>query len=228
MDVTSKTFVLHQQETPKSGNIIYFKSDRKIVCFNVQHEIYVTENVTEYWNWCTFLTDVTQKTVCKFRWKCLTGLGNENLDVQRWKQGILNETYSAIPAQAKGTITCWLLFQCKPVAQYYVCCYSGTSLSSNNVFAAIPLQAWGKHNVCCYSWTGPRYDNMFATTLVQASGTIPCLMLFYYKTVVHLDTGFSAISTQVFLGFPVPRSKCWDGSQDSKLPLHASHVALPT
>jgi hypothetical protein len=23
-------------------------------------------------------------------------------------------------------------------------------------------------------------------------------------------------------------SKCWDGSQDSKLPLHASHVALPT
>ena len=36
----------------------------------------------------------------------------------------------------------------------------------------------------------------------------------------HLDTGFS--------WFPVPRSKCWDGSQDSKLPLHASHVALPT
>jgi len=37
-----------------------------------------------------------------------------------------------------------------------------------------------------------------------------------------------AISTQVFLGFPVPKSKCWDDSQDSKLPLHASHVALPT
>ena len=37
-----------------------------------------------------------------------------------------------------------------------------------------------------------------------------------------------AISTQVFLGFPVPKSKCWDGSQDSKLPLSASHVALPT
>ena len=33
-------------------------------------------------------------------------------------------------------------------------------------------------------------------------------------------------STQVFLGFPVSISKCWDGSQDSKLPLHASHVAL--
>jgi len=37
-----------------------------------------------------------------------------------------------------------------------------------------------------------------------------------------------ATSTQVFLNFPVPKSKCWDGSQDSKLPLHASHVALPT
>ena len=35
-------------------------------------------------------------------------------------------------------------------------------------------------------------------------------------------------STQVFLGFPVPISKRSDGSQHSKLPLHASHVALPT
>ena len=35
-------------------------------------------------------------------------------------------------------------------------------------------------------------------------------------------------STQVFLGFPVSISKCWDGSQHSKLPLHASHAALPT
>jgi hypothetical protein len=34
-------------------------------------------------------------------------------------------------------------------------------------------------------------------------------------------------SVQVFLGFPVSKSKCWDGSRDSKLPLHASHVALP-
>ena len=36
-----------------------------------------------------------------------------------------------------------------------------------------------------------------------------------------------ATSTQGFLGFPVPKSKCWDDSQDSKLPLHASHVAPP-
>ena len=37
-----------------------------------------------------------------------------------------------------------------------------------------------------------------------------------------------ATSTQAFRGFSVSKSKCWDGSQDSKLPLHASHVALPT
>ena len=37
-----------------------------------------------------------------------------------------------------------------------------------------------------------------------------------------------ATSTQVFLGFPVSISKCWDSSKDSKLPLHASHVALQT
>ena len=36
----------------------------------------------------------------------------------------------------------------------------------------------------------------------------------------HLDTGFS--------WFPCAKSKCWDGSQHSKLPLHASHVALLT
>ena len=37
----------------------------------------------------------------------------------------------------------------------------------------------------------------------------------------HLDTGFSR--------FPcVYKQMLTDGSQDSKLPLHASHVALPT
>ena len=30
------------------------------------------------------------------------------------------------------------------------------------------------------------------------------------------------------LGFPVTTNECWDGSQVSKLLLHASHVALPT
>jgi hypothetical protein len=36
----------------------------------------------------------------------------------------------------------------------------------------------------------------------------------------HLGTGF--------LGFPLSKSECSDGSQDSQLLLHASHVALPT
>ena len=35
----------------------------------------------------------------------------------------------------------------------------------------------------------------------------------------HLDTGFSC--------FSMPKRECWHGSQDSKLLLHASHVALP-
>ena len=35
----------------------------------------------------------------------------------------------------------------------------------------------------------------------------------------HLDTGT--------FGFPVSKSRRSDGSQHSKLPLHASHVALP-
>ena len=64
-------------------------------------------------------------------------------------------------------------------------------------------------------------------------------LLYYVCTAVFtLDAGLLAViqywkvlrpatSTQNFLGFPVPISKCWDGSQDSKLPLHASHVALP-
>jgi len=38
---------------------------------------------------------------------------------------------------------------------------------------------------------------------------------------VHLGTGF-------FLVFPVSKSECSDGSQDSKFLLHAPHVALPT
>ena len=37
-----------------------------------------------------------------------------------------------------------------------------------------------------------------------------------------------ATSAQVFLGFPVSKSECSYGSQDSQLLLHASHVALPT
>jgi len=56
----------------------------------------------------------------------------------------------------------------------------------------------------------------------------------YFSLFISLYSCFQYIyihshfSTQGFLGFPVSISKCWDGSQYSKLPLHAFHVALPT
>jgi hypothetical protein len=37
-----------------------------------------------------------------------------------------------------------------------------------------------------------------------------------------------ATTAQVFLGFLVSKRECSGGSQDSKLQLHATHVALPT
>jgi len=52
-----------------------------------------------------------------------------------------------------------------------------------------------------------------------------CVLLSSY---VYLLCYVCFASAQVFLGFPVSISKCWDGSQDSKLPLHASHVDRPT
>jgi hypothetical protein len=68
----------------------------------------------------------------------------------------------------------------------------------------------------------------------------PSLPLSCVTVCHHISTGFyhhfvhirkvlrPATSTQDFLGFHVPISKCWDGSQHSKLALHASHVALRT
>ena len=68
---------------------------------------------------------------------------------------------------------------------------------------------------------------------------VPYVYLLYYVciAILTLDAGLltrsqypegPATSTQVFLGFPVSTSECSDGSQISKLLLHASHVALPT
>jgi hypothetical protein len=52
-------------------------------------------------------------------------------------------------------------------------------------------------------------------------------VLYYiiFPKVIFLDTGFSATSTQFFLGFPASTSECWDGSPVFKSLLHASHVA---
>ena len=72
-------------------------------------------------------------------------------------------------------------------------------------------------NTYCSSDTGQQ------THLQKGFGLPDCWLEVSIRKVLR-----PAISTQVFLGFPVPKSKCWDGSQDSKLPLHASHVALQT
>jgi len=70
----------------------------------------------------------------------------------------------------------------------------------------------------------------------------PYVYLLYYVCIAGftLDAGLlvrsgysegpatGATSTQAFLGFLVSISKCCDGSQNSKLPLRTSHVALPT
>ena len=59
-----------------------------------------------------------------------------------------------------------------------------------------------------------------------------CIAVFTLDALLLARSQYSVLrpasSTQVFLGFPVSISKCGDGSQHSKLPLHASHVALPT
>jgi hypothetical protein len=82
--------------------------------------------------------------------------------------------------------------------------------------------------------TIPRSSSPHSSHLTD-SKYILILNIRYYKLYVrgsvHLIVTvffFFAASAQVFLGFPVSISKCWDGSQDSKLPLHASHVALPS
>ena len=72
---------------------------------------------------------------------------------------------------------------------------------------------------------------------IQAVGVLcytSCIAVFYfrcrtasYKSVFGRSCDRPS-RHRVFLGFSVPKSKCWYGSQDSKLPLYASHVALPT
>jgi hypothetical protein len=57
-------------------------------------------------------------------------------------------------------------------------------------------------------------------------------VLFYCVCIVVLrllaKSQYPEVPAQVFLGFPVFKSECCDDSQDSKLLLHAFHVALPT
>jgi len=68
----------------------------------------------------------------------------------------------------------------------------------------------------------------FHKWLSHGSGQTAGFMVDFWLEVSMQKVLRLATSTQVFLGFLVSISKCCDGSQDSKLPLHASHVALPT
>ena len=100
------------------------------------------------------------------------------------------------------------------------------------------LLMWGSHTLhstpCNRRHTGK-------TCWFQAPDVIQCWQgvlpgplchqknhLFASLFLLQKVTVFQARCCKVSLGFPVSISKCWDGSQHSKLPLHASHVALPT
>jgi len=74
-------------------------------------------------------------------------------------------------------------------------------------------------------WAGNVYETKYRSEI--------CIKYNGFRTYSRIEVKYirkvlrPAISTQVFLGFLVSIRKCWDGSQDSKLPLHGSHVALP-
>jgi len=78
-------------------------------------------------------------------------------------------------------------------------------------------------------WFSSYLRNMYTVLLDFVVECWSCLILLECWLEVSIRKVLRpAILTQVFLGFPVSVSKCWDGSQDSKLPLHTSHVALQT
>jgi len=52
-------------------------------------------------------------------------------------------------------------------------------------------------------------------------------MLKYWLQVCIRKVMRTVTSTEGILGFPVPKNKRRDGSKDTKLQIHASHVALP-
>ena len=87
-----------------------------------------------------------------------------------------------------------------------------TNTHSEYVTIIFPLQQWWQEHA-----------------LLLLYPYIACLFVIYHDSEVYsVNQFYMTTSVQVFLGFPVSISKSQDGSQDSKLLLHASHVALPT
>ena len=86
-----------------------------------------------------------------------------------------------------------------------------------------PTEVWessGWPSVSIETWNSSNSPRVKFQVITERAVHIT---VFWYVTPRCLAT-----STQVVLGFHVTKSKCWDGSQDSKLPLHAFHVAVPT
>jgi hypothetical protein len=74
---------------------------------------------------------------------------------------------------------------------------------------------------------GYQQEKIFASIFVWENGEKVKRVLKKFDNLALSHTKIMS-QTQVFLVFLCPRCKCWDGSQlSSKLPLHASHVALP-
>jgi len=88
---------------------------------------------------------------------------------------------AAIPVQACGTVSCLLLLQSMPVAQYHVCCYSSTSLSNHNVFSASPINAHGTIPGLLLFHYKPEGNTMFAVIPGQVQDMTTCLPLLSYK-----------------------------------------------
>ena len=88
-------------------------------------------------------------------------------------------------------------------------------MTSITILGYRPLDIWAKPRRKCFKFR-PVDTTIFCMPL-----HFPCLEGRVRKVLRP------ATSTQVFLGFPVSMSKCWDGTQDAKLSLHASHVAPP-
>ena len=78
-----------------------------------------------------------------------------------------------------------------------------------------------------------QFHVLFTCKITTATGDNPIAVNKNYMPVCWLEVSTRKVlrpvtSTQVSLGFPVSISKHSDSSQHSKLPLHASHVALLT
>ena len=127
---------------------------------------------------------------------------------REWIKGL----YVVPPVRCAGCTLCWLY-----VVPAVRCAGCTATPKSSTLTTAKDVKVWQM------SWTtsksgigGENYQNR--TGLLQMPD---CWLEVNIRKVLR-----PATSTQAFLGFLASKSECWDGSQDSKLPLDASHVAL--